>query len=144
MYKPPLVIDPHDALQVTAVFAVNCCVCPCGVLAEAGVIVIGEVTFAVVEAVPVPLVAVAVTVQGPGSSGAVYSPPDVTLPQLAVKFAALVVVNCCVAPSVTVGLIGEIAKVPAVVVSEAKAVYAGDPVAIASILHVDPTAPLAV
>lgn len=42
---------PHDAAHVTGEFAVNCCVCPCGVLALEGVITMGEVTFATVEAV---------------------------------------------------------------------------------------------
>jgi len=42
---------PHEAAQVTAVLAVNCCVCPAGVLALAGEITMGDVTFATVEAV---------------------------------------------------------------------------------------------
>lgn len=71
----------------------------------------GEVTLAVVDALPEPSVAVALIMHGPGTRGAVYSPPDVMLPQLAVKFAALVVVNCCVAPSITVGFVGDIENV---------------------------------
>src|ERR1700692_2767189 len=69
--NPAVLIDPHDALHVTAAFAVNCCVCPCAVAAVAGVIVMGEVTAAVVLALPAPVVDVAVTVHEPGASGAV-------------------------------------------------------------------------
>jgi hypothetical protein len=52
--------------------------------------------------------------------------------------------NCCVPPSVTDGLVGEIVNVELPIVSEANAVYAGDPVAIASMEHFDPAVPLAV
>jgi hypothetical protein len=52
-------IEPQDALHVTGMLAVNCCVCPCTVLAVAGVMVMGEVTFTPVEALPLPLVEVA-------------------------------------------------------------------------------------
>ena len=54
---------PHFAVQVTGILAVNCWVCPCGVLAETGVITMGETTVTVAEAAPLPLVAVAVTLQ---------------------------------------------------------------------------------
>ncbi len=48
--RPPEVILPHDAAHLTAELAVNCCVCPCKVAALAGVIVIGELIVAVVDA----------------------------------------------------------------------------------------------
>jgi hypothetical protein len=81
------------------------------VFAAEGVIVTGEVTFTVADALPAPFVAVAFTVHEPASSGAVYSPADVMLPQLAEKLAALLVVNCCVAPCTTVAFDGLIENV---------------------------------
>jgi hypothetical protein len=69
--NPAALIDPHVALHVTAALAVNCCVWPCTVEADAGVMLIGEVTAAVVLALPPPVVEVAVIVHGPASSGAV-------------------------------------------------------------------------
>ena len=66
--KPPLVMLPHPALQFTGTLVVNCCVCPCGVLALVGVMMIGDTMFAVEDAVwPLPSVAVAVMVHGPGT-----------------------------------------------------------------------------
>lgn len=53
---------PHFAVHVTGMFAVNCCVFPCGVFADVGVMVIGEVTVTLAVALPLPLVALAVTV----------------------------------------------------------------------------------
>ncbi len=61
VYRPVELMVPHFAVQVTAMLAVNCCVLPCGVLAETGVITIGETTLIVAVAAPLPLVAVAVT-----------------------------------------------------------------------------------
>src|SRR3954453_1288595 len=49
--NPTAEMLPHDAAHVTGEFAWNCWVCPAGVLALAGVITIGELTFATVEAV---------------------------------------------------------------------------------------------
>jgi hypothetical protein len=68
--KPDVLTLPHDADQVTAALALNCCVIPAGVAALAGVITNGVVTVAVVEA-RMPLAAFAVTVHGPVFSGAV-------------------------------------------------------------------------
>jgi hypothetical protein len=122
--SPPLVILPHDAAQLTAMLAVNCCVAPCGVEAEAGAMVNGEVTVAVVDAVwPLPSVAVAVMVQEPGAIGAVKRPALLMLPQLAAHVAAALAVNCWVAPSLSVGFKGEmVSVVAAATVSTAVAV----------------------
>ena len=62
LYRPVVEMEPHLALHVTGMLAVNCCVFPCGVLADAGVIVIGDVTVTLAVTLPVPLVALAVTV----------------------------------------------------------------------------------
>jgi hypothetical protein len=61
--SPEAVIDPHAAVQVTGALAVNCCVWPCGVVADTGVITMGETTFTLAVALPLPFVAVAVIVQ---------------------------------------------------------------------------------
>ena len=62
VYRPPELMVPHFAVHETGIFAVNCCVFPCGVLADVGVMVIGEVTVTLAPTLPVPLVAFAVTV----------------------------------------------------------------------------------
>ncbi len=59
-------MEPHLATQVTGTLAVNCWVWPWGVLALAGVITMGETSWTVVEVLPLPLFAFAVTVQVPG------------------------------------------------------------------------------
>jgi hypothetical protein len=84
---------PQLAVQTTGRFAVNCWVWPCAVVAELGVIVMGEVMLAVEDAVA-PVLAVAVTTHEPGTRGAVYRPADVIVPQLAEKVAAALDVNC--------------------------------------------------
>ena len=56
-------IVPHFAVHVTCMFAVNCCVCPCGVFADAGLMMMGETTVTLAVLLPLPFVAVAVTVQ---------------------------------------------------------------------------------
>jgi hypothetical protein len=104
--SPVEVIEPQLEVHNTGTFAVNCCVRPCGVVAEFGVIVIGEVTVAVVEAFA-PLLADAVTTHAPGTRGAVYRPPDVILPQVAEKLAVALAENCWLAPSSIDGLCGE-------------------------------------
>jgi hypothetical protein len=110
--SPVALMLPHDAAHVTGEFAVNCCVCPVGVLTLAGVIVIGEFTVATVEAVwPLPSVAVALMVHDDGARGAVNKPADEIEPQVAVKVAPLLAENCCVAPSVMVGDRGLMVKV---------------------------------
>jgi len=42
--RPVALIVPHFAVQVTGMLAVNCCVCPCGVLADTGVITMADTT----------------------------------------------------------------------------------------------------
>jgi hypothetical protein len=37
-------MPPHEDAQVTGMLAVNCCVCPLGVEAADGVMIIGDVT----------------------------------------------------------------------------------------------------
>ena len=107
--RPPVEIDPHEALQVTAWLAekvseLSACKPP-----EEGEMVMGECTVtAVVADLPVPSVALAVTVHEPGDRGAVNTPAEEMDPQEAVYAAALLALNCCVAPSVTVGPWGEI------------------------------------
>jgi hypothetical protein len=64
-------IPAQEDAHVTGMFAVNCCVCPLTVVALAGVMVSGEVTVTAAEALPVPEIGVAVTVQGPAVRGAV-------------------------------------------------------------------------
>jgi hypothetical protein len=98
---------PHEAAQMTAAFALNGCVRPEAVAALAGVITIGDVTVATVEA-SVPLLDLAVMVQDVAIKGAVKSPVAEMVPQEVAKVALLLAVNCCVPPSLTVGLCGEI------------------------------------
>jgi hypothetical protein len=60
---PALVIAPHFAVQLTAMFAVNGCEPPCATLGPIGLSVIGETTVICAVAIPLPFVAVAVTTQ---------------------------------------------------------------------------------
>ena len=53
-------------VQVIGTLALNCCVLFCGVVAYCGVMVIGDTTLTMLLALPLPSVAVAVTVQEPG------------------------------------------------------------------------------
>ena len=62
LYRPLALMVPHLAVHVTDMFAVNCCVCPCGVFADVGVITIADTTVTLAVLLPLPLVAVAVTV----------------------------------------------------------------------------------
>ena len=55
-------IDPHFADHVTGMLAENCCVFPCDVAAETGVITIGDTTVKLAVAFPLELVAVTVQV----------------------------------------------------------------------------------
>ena len=65
--RPVEEMVPHlVAAHVTGTPAVNCCVPFCGVLGPAGEMVMGETTLMVVDATPLPSVAVAVTVQSLG------------------------------------------------------------------------------
>jgi hypothetical protein len=66
--SPPDVMVPQPALQFTGILAVNCWVCPCGVLTLTGDRMMGDTILAVVDPVaPLPPVAVAVMVHGPGT-----------------------------------------------------------------------------
>ena len=94
VYSPEESIDPQAAVQVTGALAVNCCVCPCGVVADAGVITMGETTLTLAFALPLPSVAVAVIVQTFGYSGALKSPADEIDPQFVVHVEAVLAVNC--------------------------------------------------
>lgn len=67
----------------------------------------GEVMVTTSEALPLPLLAVAVTVQWPGPKPAVKSPEVEIDPQLAFHADATLDRNCTPAPSITVGLEGE-------------------------------------
>src|SRR3954470_4678584 len=98
VYRPLALMVPHLAVHVTGMLAVNCCVCPCGVFADTGVMMIGETTVTFAVLVPLPFVAVAVTVQVVlAYSGALKRPVVETVPQFFVHVAAEVAVNCCVA-----------------------------------------------
>jgi hypothetical protein len=107
---------PQELDQFTGIFAANCCVCPGAVDAAAGVMLIGVVMVAVVEAVP--LAAVAVMLHEPVVRGAVKDPVAALMaPHVAVQVTATLAENCCDAPSLTVGLEGVMAiaiAVPAV------------------------------
>ena len=110
---------PPVAVHVTAVFElpvtvpVNCRVALVCRLAEVGLIVIdttggAAVTVTVAEAFFVVSAAlVAVTVNVPADAGAVYKPPAVMVPPVAVHATAVfvlpvtVAVNCCVPPTCT-------------------------------------------
>jgi hypothetical protein len=93
--RPLEVIVPHLAVQLTGAEAVNCCVDPSGVVAETGVMTIGETTVIFDVALSPPLVAVAVTSQvALGYSGAVNSPAEVIPPQLVFHVEGWLAVNC--------------------------------------------------
>jgi hypothetical protein len=106
--RPPVVMDPHLAVQVTGALAVNCWVFPCGVLAETGDMVMGETIVTLAVAAPLPLVAVAVTVQVVvGYKGALSKPAVEIEPHVVVHLDAVLAVNCWVAFSLTVTVLGE-------------------------------------
>jgi hypothetical protein len=110
--RPVELMVPHLAVHDTGMLAVNCWVCPCGVLADGGVMMIAETTVTFAVLLPLPFVAVAVTVQVVlGYSGAVKRPAEETDPQVFDHVAAEVAVNCFVAFSWTVAVAGEIANV---------------------------------
>lgn len=93
--RPPGVIVPHFATQVTGMEAVNCCVDPSGVVAATGVMMIGDTTVIFAVALPLPFVAVAVTTQVVlGYSGAVKRPPEEMAPQLVCQVDGWLAVNC--------------------------------------------------
>jgi len=105
--SPPEVIEPHAAVQVTGALAVNCWVCPCGVVAAAGVITMGETTFTLAVELPEPSVATAVIVHCLGYNGALNSPVDEIDPQLVDHVDATLAENCWVAFSCTVIPVGD-------------------------------------
>ena len=94
---------------------------------------------------PLPL-AVAVIVHAPVFRGAVNSPPPDIVPHEAAQLAPALAVNCCVAASSTVALVGEMVKAAGGVVTVSKAfcVYLGDIAAVATIMHWLPTGALAI
>jgi hypothetical protein len=93
--RPPDVIVPHFATQVTGTEAVNCCVDPSGVVAATGVMTIGDTTVMFAVALSPPLVAVAVTAQVVlGYSGAVKRPAEEMAPQVVVHVDVWLAVNC--------------------------------------------------
>jgi hypothetical protein len=136
------------AVHVTGMLAMNCWVCPCGVFADTGLMTMGETTVTFAVLLPLPFVAVAVTVQLVlAYSGAFKRPVEEIVPQFFVHVAAELAVNCWVAFSWTVAVPGEMEKpvdVGAVIVSNVYAVYFTVPVAIAWIVQFVPTVPLAV
>jgi hypothetical protein len=114
--SPDVLIEPHDAAHVAAADAVNCCVAPTFTVALVGDIVkAADVTVTWAVAL-VPLLFVAVTVQEPVVEGAVNSPDVLIEPHDAAHVAAADAVNCCVAPTFTEALVGEIEKVEAEVI----------------------------
>src|SRR5579863_622570 len=105
--------------------------------------VMGEVTVTVIEAfAPLPFIAVAVTWHVPGVNEAVYSPPLALMdPHVALKAAGTLVVNCWVAFSITVGVIGDKVNCGAApIVSFAVALSAGPLVVAPVMVHTDPGA----
>jgi hypothetical protein len=105
--RPPEVIVPHFAVQFTGMEAVNCCVDPCGVVADTGVMTIGETTVISAVALPLPPVAVAVTTQPVlAYNDALYRPLDEIDPHVVVQLAVALAVSWYVAPSLTVAVVG--------------------------------------
>lgn len=122
MNNPVEEIEPHVVLQVAAMPAVNCWVAASVTVAVAGEIEIEPVlatTETAALALLLPLVAVAVTVHVVAERGAVNRPAEDTEPQVALQVAAVLAVNCWVAPSVTLALAGEIVIEPPVEPEEA-------------------------
>ena len=113
-------IVPHAAVQVTGAEALNCCVLPCGVLAETGDMIIGETTITFVVPVAPPLVAFAVTVQVAGYSPAWNSPVDDTEPQVVVHVLATLAFSWSVAFSLIVWLLGVIVTAAKLIWEEIK------------------------
>src|ERR1019366_9714877 len=102
-------IDPHDVVQVAGRFALNCWVAFATVDAELGVMESGEEIATLADALePLPSVAVPVTVHFDCANGATKFPYPSILPQVDAQFVGAVAVKTCVAPSVTVGFVGEI------------------------------------
>jgi hypothetical protein len=114
---------PQEVAQVADADAVNCTVAFTVKETLAGVMVKpAEVTVTWAVAL-VPLPFVAVTVQEPVVEGAVYSPDVLIEPQEAAHVAAADAVNCCVPPTFTVALVGEIVKAAEVMVAVVEAFW---------------------
>lgn len=110
--RPVALMVPHLAVHVTGIFALNCCVCPCGVFADTGDMTIGETIVTLAVLLPLPLVAVPVIVHDVlGWSGAFRRPEEEIEPQLVDHVAAELAVNCWVAFSRTDADAGEIVNV---------------------------------
>jgi hypothetical protein len=108
VYRPLELMVPHFAVHETGMFAVNCWVFPCGVLADDGVMVMAEITVTLAVTLPLPFVAFAVTVHVvEGYSGALNRPEDEMEPQFVDHVDAVLAVNCWVAFSFTVAEVGE-------------------------------------
>lgn len=139
--RPVVSTVPQEDCQVAGRFAMNCWVISAGVVTAAGVTTIGEVTVMVVDAVfVVSEASVAVTVQESAAKGAVYRPLFWSmLPQVAAKVAGRLVVNCCVAFSLKLGLSGDRVNAGgAPMTSCAVAVYAVPLAAVAVMVQVLP------
>jgi hypothetical protein len=92
--RPLAVIVPHFAVQATGAEVVNCCVCPSTVVADTGVITIGETIVRLAVAVPLPSAAVAFIVQVVlGYSGALKSPAELIVPQVVVQVDGTLAMN---------------------------------------------------
>ena len=122
MNSPVDETEPQAALQVAAIPDVNCCVAASITVALPGEIEIDPL-LATTEtdalALPLPLAPVAVTLHVAGDRGAVNRPADDTEPQVALQVAAVLAVNCCVPPSVTLALVGEMVIEPPLEVGDA-------------------------
>ncbi len=108
--RPLVLMVPAVAVQVVAPGEVNCCVAPSFKETVTGEIVWGlrACRFTTAEAEPPDPVAVAVTELDSGIvEGAVNRPVALMLPAVAVQLVAPDEVNCCMAPSFTVAVVGE-------------------------------------
>jgi hypothetical protein len=109
VYNPFELMLPAVALQLVAPVEVNCCFAPSIMLAVAGEMVCDASNVTVELAEPPRPVAVIVTVEDDGiDAGAVYNPFELMLPAVAVQLVAPGAVNCCVAPRMTLAVVGEI------------------------------------
>jgi hypothetical protein len=111
VYRPALVTVPWAAAQAVAPAEVNCCCAP-----RFNETVIGEMACAfracnvtAAEADPPGPVAVTVTELDDGmTAGAVNRPLALMVPAVVIQAVAPEEVNCCVEPSLTVAVVGEI------------------------------------
>jgi hypothetical protein len=109
--SPVVLMLPAVAVQLVAPKEVNCCVAPSFNETVSGEMACGFRACSVTAAEAEPPGPVAVTVTEPDDGmleGAVNSPVVLMLPAVAVQLVAPEEVNCCVAPSFTVAVVGEI------------------------------------